>query len=301
MNRLLAIVPVLIAVLSMSAIAQDPQSADAPQPINVAQDSGTDWATVVETGEGTLRVLYVPAEGFAYEDDAGHLTGVTIEIARDFAAWVEEETGAALRVDFVSEDDWRTFYNRVRDGRGGLLGLGNVTITESRRDELHFSPPYLTNVAVLITRSGMDELAEIERIGEVFAGLRPLAFEGTLHEDRLTDLRDRFHQEAQLDFASSNDEIIERTAGGGYYAYVDGYNFWRAEAQGVEVMRHAAGDDPAEEFGIIMPLDSDWHDVVQAFFDAGDGYRAGERYRELLRTHLGDEVAAVLLAAADNS
>ncbi len=32
---------------------------------------------------GTLKALYVPAEGFAYRDEQGKLTGVTVELIRD--------------------------------------------------------------------------------------------------------------------------------------------------------------------------------------------------------------------------
>lgn len=258
-------------------------------------DSGPNWADVQASGKGTIRVLYVPAEGFAYEDDMGNLTGVTVEIVRDMARWIGQQYDVQLDVAFVAENDWRKFYNRIRNGYGGVFGIGNVTITEQRRHELHFSPPYLTNVAVLISPNGKSELQQLSDIGEIFRNLRPLAFEGTLHQDRLAYLRSHYHRSAEIVYAHSNEEIIERVAQGGFYGYVDGYNFWRALERNVSIMRHPVGDDPAEEFGIIFPHESDWSGVVDEFFYANGGYMQTDRYRDLLNTHLGEAVAATLL------
>lgn len=258
-------------------------------------DFGSSWTHVQAAGEGTLRVLYVPDAGFAYEDEDGNLTGVTVEIVRDMAKWIEENHDVELDVDFVAEPNWRRFYTRIRNGHGGLLGIGNVTITEQRSQELHFSPPYLNNVAVLITHSGVDELQQLSDIGETLKDFRPLVFEGTLHQERLSNLRSSYHRSAEIVFASSNEEILERVIEGDFYAYVDGYYFWKALNSGVPVMRHAVGDDPAEEFGIIYPLESDWENVIEDFFQAQGGYLNTPRYRDILSTHLGSAVVEMLL------
>jgi ABC-type amino acid transport substrate-binding protein len=247
------------------------------------------------TGHGTVTVLYVPAEGFAYRDAGGHQTGVTVEIMRAFAGWLEAERGVRLTLDFVEEPDWRVFYRRVRDARGGVFGLGNVTITEARRAELQFSPPYLTNVAVLITHESVPELPTVGALPETFAGLAPLAFAGTLHEQRLRALRDAHAPGVEIAMATSNAEIIERVASGGYYAYVDAYNYWRAREAGAPLRRHPAGDDPGEEFGIILPLNADWGEPLAAFFAHDGGFLQSAAYRALLVEHLGEGVARALM------
>jgi hypothetical protein len=245
----------------------------------------------------TLTVLYVPAEGFAYTDDAGRLTGVTVEIMRTFGDWLEQEDGEPVALDFVREDDWTAFYGRVRDAEGSVFGLGNVTITEARRDELRFSPPYLTNVAVLITRNDVPELRSLDAMPRTFAGLDALAFEGTLHEERLQAFRDAHYPDAGLIFATSNAEIIERTAEGGFFAYVDVYNFWRARDAGAPLRHHPIADDPGETFGIIMPHANPYADRLDAFFEADGGFVGSPTYRSILVEHLGAQLAHALEAA----
>jgi hypothetical protein len=255
------------------------------------------WAAVQASGGGRVHVLYVPADGFAYRDAGGNLTGVTVEVMRHFAAWVRAEHGVELDIDFVAEEDWRTFYGRVRDAPSGVFGIGNVTITEARRSELQFSPPYLTNVAVLITHERVQEIRAETDAAVAFSGLDALAFEGTLHEERVRRLRAAHVPDAALVMAGSNDAIVDRVSDGGYFAWIDAYNYWRALERGAPLRRHPVFDDPAEEFGVIMPLVSDWSPVIDRFFRHGDGYRNTAQYRDLLSTHLGEALAAALESA----
>jgi len=174
----------LVALLPLgSACAAERPGADATAAASLDAasngDRGDRWATASASGSGEIQVLYVPAEGFADHAPDGEPRGVTADLMREFAAWVEAEEGVAVRIRWEEERDWSRFYARVRDGSGGVFGIGNVTITEARRDELRFSPSYLSNVAVLITHRDVPELASLDAIPQRFAGLAALAFGGT--------------------------------------------------------------------------------------------------------------------------
>jgi ABC-type amino acid transport substrate-binding protein len=269
----------------------------APSPENgVEALEAPTFAQAREGGEATLRVIYVPSSGFAGRDEDDRLTGVTVELLRRFGDWVEEAHGIDVEMEFVEEPLWAVFYQRVRHSRGGVFGIGNVTITEPRRDELAFSPPYLSNVATLMTHADVPELEAMDEVAEAFAGMRGLSYPGTLHEQRLNELRrDRF-PELQTVPVESNDELVEMTASGeGYFGYIDIYNFWRAVERGMPLRRHPVADDASEEFGVIMPRGSDWAPVMEAFFRAHDGVQESAWYRALLAEHLGEELATLLL------
>jgi hypothetical protein len=284
------------ALLLLGCSANPPAArTDAASEHAVVSDSARTWADAQHAGAAALRVLYVPAEGFAYRAPDGSLTGVTVEIVESFTRWVRETHGVAVTADFVEEPDWRRFYGRVRAAAGGVLGLGNVTITEERRTELAFSPPYLSNVAVLITHDSVPDLVRLSDMSTTFEGLAALGFEGTLHETRVRRLRDEYLPGAAIELARSNDEIVERVSGGGYFAYVDAYNFFRARDRGVPLRRHTAGDDAAEEFGIILPAGSDWEPLLRTFFTHDGDYRSTPEYRAILERHLGAPLTRMLL------
>jgi hypothetical protein len=262
--------------------------------------SATPFSMASSTGSAELAFLFVPADGFAYLDEHGHPIGVTVELLRDFAAFVAREHGLLLDVRWIQQPSWSTFYAQVRASHGAVFGIGNVTITDARDAELDFSPAYMSNVAVLVTHERTPTLSAMEAIGTEFAAHTALVFPGTLHEQRLARIAGQGGN-MELRPVSSNDEIIDLLAGDGdYFAYVDAYNFWRARQQGRALRRHPVGDDDSEAFGVIMPDGSDWTTVMQAFFAADGGYTQSARFRSLLQEHLGEELANVILAAKDS-
>lgn len=262
-----------------------------------ASDHGDRLSVASEAGHATLTVLFVASEGWAELDEQGRPTGVTIELMQRFAVWVNDEHGIELELAFKQEADWSVFYRRVRDASGGVFGLGNVTITEARREELAFSPPYVNNIAVLISHADTAPLEQADRISEIFAGQRAMAFADTLHETRLRALAETGWPDMPMDFTRSNDEILAAAAAGSHFAYIDGYNYFRAAERGMPLQRHPAFDDPGETFGIIMPLDNDWHPLVEAYFAAEEGVIGQAWYQELLENHLGPDVARLLAPA----
>lgn len=254
------------------------------------------WSDVQELEGGNITVLYVPSEGFSYVDDSGDLTGVTIELMRDFAAYVETEHNVNLNIHFEAIESFSEFYDTVVNATPGVFGVANVTITDERKEELAFSPSYLNNIAVLITHSSVPEIDDMDDIPYAFDGLQGLAFEGTLHEERIREILEDYLPNSEIEMAHSNAEIVEKTAEEeNFFAYVDIYNYWRAIDQQAPLVRHRVGDELAEEFGVIMPKDNEWEKVVNEFFAHNGGYVHSEIYRDHLRDHLGDELAELLI------
>lgn len=261
----------------------------------ISQNAST-WHEVQMNGNGTVALAYVPSEGFSYIDKDGRLTGVTIELIRDFIGYINQEYGVNIEIVYEPIDSFSGFYNQVKEADSGVFGVANVTITKERRSELQFSPPYITNIATLITHSDIREIRSLSDLPDTFTGLSPLAFEGTLHQERLERISEMYLPDKEMAFANSNNEIIERlSADNHYFAYVDIYNYWRAAERGAPLRRHIAGDESSEEFGVIMPLESDWAGVMEEFFEHNGGYIQSSRYRELMNLHLGEGLTGLLL------
>ncbi|MEE2002865.1 transporter substrate-binding domain-containing protein [Alkalimonas sp. MEB108] len=285
--------PCLLIMLSLFLAACSPEPVVSLSPLG--QDRGDSFQQAQQQGQASLTVLYVPAEGFAYTNAAGELTGVSVEIMRDFARWAERHHRIRLQLNFVEETNWQHFYQRVMQAEGGVFGLGNVTITEARKQELQFSPPYMNNVAALITHQDVAELQDWADFPSQFAELEPLAFSGTLHEVRIRRLRDSYQPGLAIQRVTSNPDLLELVASGAFYSYVDAYNYWRARQAGMPLRDHPLAAETDETFGFIMPLNSDWSQFMQAFFAAEGGYRHTASYRQIMQQHLGQELAELLL------
>ncbi len=290
----------LIALLAATGIlagcdrVPPPEVEERPIPGQASAQEATTFAAALAGGEAELAFFFVPSSGFAYRNPEGRLTGVTVELLRHFARHVADIHGIRVSVRWLEEPLWADFFGHVRDSEGGVFGIGNVTITEDRETILDFSPPYLRNIAVLVTHEDVPELASMADIGDAFAGLVALRYPGTLHEARLWALRDAELPDLTFREIASNDELVAGLAAGPEaFGYIDIYNYWRAREAGRPLRRHPVGDDAAETFGIILPHGSDWTPVLSDYMVSIGGAR-GETLARLLREHLGDELASLL-------
>lgn len=292
------LLPLALAAASMCAVANQPAtetSGGGCPGVDSSPLIGPDFEQALASGSARPVFVYVPAEGFAYRKD-GRLTGVTVELLRDFADYLTRTHGLTIEPCWLEQTDWRRFYNQVRDAQGGVFGIGNVTITQARRSELAFSPPYLRNIAVLVSHQDVPELQRMDEVPQRFAGLTALEFTGTLHADRTQALASTWLPDLERQGVSSNDELVRRIAeGAGAFGYMDAYNYWRAVEAGLPLRQHAIADDGDEAFGVILPL-SGWQSAIDAFFAEAGGYAGSERYRRHLREHLGETLAALLTA-----
>ena len=263
-------------------------------------EGGESTGTEADGERLVIKALYVPSQGFAESTPDGEPTGFTVELIRDFHQFVEAKHERSIDLIFEEETDWRTFYNRIKEGEGNKIGMGNVTITEERKKELNFSPPYMNNVAALISHADAPALESLEDLAQVFEGRKALAFEGTLHEQRLRQLVENYMPEADIEMAHTNDEIMERVAAADeYFAFIDLYNFQRGMMRGLDMQHHPVADESEEQFGYILPLESKWIDDINEWFHTDGGLINSDRYKSLMKKHLGEELAEILLNSGE--
>ena len=72
------------------------------------------------------------------------------------------------------------------------------------------------------------------------------------------------------------------------FAYLDLAFYLEAIQMKKNVKRHPVGDKAAEQFGLIMPGNSDWSPVWEEFFAANGGYLNSSQYKNILIKHLGE-------------
>ncbi len=272
------------------------------QPVNalLAQSlEGDSWAEIQENGGGEVIVAFYEEDAFAYYDEDGEPTGVALDIINRFLSFVESNHDVDLDVTYEAHSSWTEFYDNVAESSGGVIGTGNVTITEERKDELSFSPPFLTNIAVLITHESVSDLTSFENIHEEFGEKTAVPYEGTTHETRINELIEQGWQDLETEPVSTDQEVVDFVSNNPQsFGYTDLYNYWMAaEEDNYPIKRHEVGDQTSENFGLIMPPDTDWDDELQRFFEIGSGFRATTTYRDILQEHLGREVSRLLQMA----
>jgi len=190
-------------------------------------------------------------------------------------------------------------YDKVKSASGGVFGLGNITITEERKKEIKFSPPFITNFAILITHNEVTSLAKLEDLPTTFSKLTAYTAKGTLNEKRINELKQKYFPAMKVTYTSTSQETLEKIiADDNGFAYLDLAFYLEAIQLHKSLKRHPIGDQSAEKFGFIMPLNSDWQPVLEEFFKANGGYTNSAQYKSILTKHLGDTGVKLLQSAS---
>ena len=261
--------------------------------------TGNTWAEAVKSKQGTVALAYVETPGFVYQDPNGQLTGICVDIMKDFALYVNKTKGVKLNAKFVGDgSSFRGMYNSVKASKGGVFGLGNVTITDARKKEISFSSPFITNYAILITPNSVPALSGLEDISSTFSGLTAYTVKGTTNEKRLLNLKKKYYPNMQVSYLSSSAAVLEKILNDPRsFTYLDVAFYLDAIQHGKSVKRHGVGDQSSEQFGLIMPLGSDWKPVLNEFFEANGGYTNSIAYKKILSKHLGDTGVKLITAS----
>jgi putative glutamine transport system substrate-binding protein len=252
--------------------------------------SGDTWKQAKKSGQGTLSLAYVQTPSFVYIDNTGQLTGICVDILNDFKAWVKENKKVTIESKFVGDgSSFRGMYDKVKLSKGGVVGMGNVTITDERKKEVKFSPPFITNFAILVTQSKVNTLSKLEDMPKAFAGLTAYAAKDTINEQRMVDLKTKYFPDLKLTYTTSSQETLEKiiTDPKGL-AYLDLAFYLQAVQMKKSIKRHPVADKSVEQFGFIMPSGTDWAPVFEEFFAANGGYLNTKEYKTILLKHMGE-------------
>ena len=76
-----------------------------------------------------------------------------------------------------------------------------------------------------------------------------------------------------------------------FFGYTDIITFWTyVKNNNHYIKMHKIANVEHEEFGFIMPLDSDWDVILNEFFEKGFGFTSTKDYYDILEKYLGFEI-----------
>ncbi|WKK78724.2 ABC transporter substrate-binding protein [Marivirga salinae] len=262
-----------------------------------AQLSGDSWKATKSKGSGEVTITYNYSGKFIY-DNGNELDGLCIKIWDKFVEYVENTHNVDLKVNVHQPKDavdFSEFYNSVQNGKGGVFGLADVTITQARKSEVQFSPSFFSNVSILLTNKAVPDLSDFNNIGSEFSGMTIIVQSGTTHEKRAKELKASSFPSLKIESVNSFKECYEMVnQNDNYFTYLDFSSYLSAIEDARNIKRHPAGDKTGEEFGFIMPKNSDWGPVMNEFFNRNGGFTNTTEYKKIVANSLGNHVVSML-------
>jgi ABC-type amino acid transport substrate-binding protein len=255
-----------------------------------AQLKGDTYAQAQQTKTTTWVITHANSPGLAETDASGKPTGLCFDIMNSFAAYVKTKTGITVTMKYQIENanDFTGYLNQVKAAKGGVFGLSNTTITAQRKQAYNFSPPYIKNISMILSHPSVPELTALDKIATTFAGLKAVTVKGSTNEARILNLKTKYFPAMQIEYVSSFSQVIDRVASDPKtFCDMDFTYYLKGLQAGKKTKRHAIGDKPDEEFGIIMPLSNDWSPLMTEFMNT---FTSGSEYNKVVTKHLGQSV-----------
>ncbi|GHN00080.1 hypothetical protein WSM22_15690 [Cytophagales bacterium WSM2-2] len=254
----------------------------------LAQLSGTTYAEAQKSKTATWTFTYTETPSFASKQPNGSVQGLVVEVMKKFADFVQQTEGIKVTYEFKGKDpsDFKGFLEEVKTAKGGVFGLGNITITEARKKEYHFSPPFIKNISLLCTHKDVPTLESLDKAATAFANFKGIAVAGSTNEKAVLALKAKHIPTATIQTVESNQEAVDAIIKDKKAFTNTDFTFYlNAQRQGIPIKRHPAGDESSEEFGIIMPKSNDWVPLMNKFLTAE--FVKSPDYKKMLFTHMG--------------
>jgi ABC-type amino acid transport substrate-binding protein len=255
--------------------------------------SSDSFSTILKNKKGKITVLYRNAVPMAYKD--GKMKGIEVEIFMHFIHFIKSRHKLKIDIEWVRSDDFSEFYNSVKNSNGSVFGIGSVSIKESRKKELKFSPPYIDNAPVILSSSSFKELSDIKNIATDFKGKKAIVVANTTNEKRMHNIKKDYFPSLEIESTKSYSKVIEKlsSSDGLYFTSLDLVKSWPM-ITGKNVIHHKIGNGSLDTYGFIMPMNNDWDKLFTEFFDHDRGYRSSSSYLSVIKKYYGQKFVDIL-------
>ena len=258
--------------------------------------TGDTWASALKSKKATVVLTNADLPKFS-ETKNGEGAGICFDIMDDFASYVKEKYDIQITYSYkpvANTSNFQSFLDAVKSSKGGVFGLGDITITPARKQVFEFTPPYFQNVAILVTDKSIPELGSLSEIPVAFKGMKAVSQKGTTHDKRLKEIRSKYGDFEIVYAESSAAKTQQVLSSPQYFTYIDFPNYLDLFSSRISIRRHSAGDIKGESFGFIMPKGSDWAPIITEFFNAKGGYTKSDAYLKVLNNNLTPKVVRLI-------
>lgn len=262
MKRILLLVSTCIALIANNA---------ANGQAKLTQPS---WKTVLNKKKAAIDAVWFESTPFIYTTPEGELKGIEYELIEDFTKFVNEHYGVSINLNWTEAKSFSDAYAAVRGNETfATFSLSAFSITSRRDAEVDFSPPYMSDISVLITSDNVPILSNNEEFYDLIPKLTAITIKETTYEYELL----RFKNEGNLPFKiryipSSHNIMHSIAAADSAFGFIDlpVYMMLFKNDPAIKVKRQNILPIKREGYAIMIPEGSDWNIPLKAYFEQPD-------------------------------
>ncbi len=229
------------------------------------------WSNAMMHHRATITAYWYESKPFIYQDPDGEMRGIEPDIMEGFRKYVRDRYQVELQVIWKEGSSFVDTYHIISTGReNGTLGVSAFSITPERQREVGFTPPYMSDISVLIASKNIPIVSNTEEFQQVFSKLTAIAIKGTTYEVDLIKLRESGNLSFNIKYIPSSQNIlytIERTDSAFGFIDLPVYMKIFTENPSINVTRQNLFPVKRQGYAFVFPIGSDWSYPLDAYFN----------------------------------
>jgi ABC-type amino acid transport substrate-binding protein len=260
------------------------------------------WQQALKDKKAAITVLWDEIEPFIYRDANGTMIGVEYELMEGLKGYLQKHYQVSLDIWWKDAKGFANIYPAIRDARSaGIFGASYYSITDERKKEVRFSPPYMPDLNILVTNNSAPVFDSEKQFEEAVRTMQGYTQPGTTMQEDLNKLREQYYTGLSIRYNTQNDYEVMRdiAADPNGIGYVPVSIYVVALQRGIKVKRQRLFDVRREGFAVIFPKESDWDVPVNAYFNSDE---CKQLVTSLIKKYLSEEVSDIIMdiSAADS-
>ena len=245
------------------------------------------WKQIESSGSGSVTFYWYPTN-VQIRQSRDAMDGVEYELAEDFISYLEKKFKVTIESNWVKAKGFNELLDTMRLSHGGVFGLSSISITESRKQVLNFSPPYFPDICVIVSGGNIHIGTSEQELKETLNGLTAVTIENTTLNMGLLGLKEKLKIDFDIIYVDNSGAIIETISDlDNAFGYVDLSNFLSSLPDSPNLKRQVLHPLKLEGLGMVYPQNSDWSHVVNDYFSS-EQYQA--KKHEVINKYMGENV-----------
>lgn len=227
------------------------------------------WAEALRAKKATLYIYWYESRPFIYENENGQMAGIEQEILTGFKDYVREKYHVDLTLQWKETQNFENTYLTVcNETLPGAFGVSAFSITQTRKERVKFTLPYMPDISVLISSKNIPIVQNGEEFDKIFSGLEAITIKGTTYEEDLHKLKAERGIDFKMRYVPSYQNILATISSSeNAFGVIDlpTYMVDLNKNAGMSVNRQNIVPFKREGLAFITPLNSDWAEPVNEY------------------------------------
>jgi serine phosphatase RsbU (regulator of sigma subunit) len=257
MKKLLLLLTVFFCIFARTAAAQD----------EYVRGNGWEAVRFMKT-EGVLIVYYYENKPFIYTND-DELSGIEYDLLVQFKNYLKAKHNVNIKLIWKKAETTDDFYEAVGRGDRGSIGVGAVTITEGKKHQFKYSPPYMSDISVIVSNEQVKDCATMENFRATFGAMEAISIEHSFYDKYLAQLQKIILPNMKVKFVRNNDDLIDKIVdSNNIFGYVQLPSYLLALKNGDKIKRQKLFVQSNETgYGFVLPAKTSWDEPLKEFFN----------------------------------